>query len=252
MNTAIITGAGAGLGLEFVRRLEQDFPEVEQVWLIGRTAARLEQAAALLQRAEGKIVALDLCSLPDLEALERLLEEEKPRVTLLVNNAGCGALGNVGEGAWNTQTAMVDLNVRALTAVCAMAVPYLAEGGCVINLSSIASFCPNPRMTVYSATKFYVSAFSRGLGQELKGKGITVTAVCPGPMDTTFLDAGDIRGNSKMFEMLPYCDPVKVAKGACAAAKAGRAVYTPRGFFKFYRVLAKVLPQRLMVKFTKT
>lgn len=252
MNTAIITGAGAGLGLEFVRRLEIDFPEVEQVWLIGRTAARLEQAAALLHKAEGKIIPLDLCSLPDLGALERLLEEEKPQVTVLVNNAGCGMLGNIGETPWTAQTRMVDLNVRALTAVAALTVPYMVQGGHIINMSSIASFCPNPRMTVYSASKSYVSAFSRGLGRELKGKGITVTAVCSGPMDTPFLDAAAIRGNSKMFEMLPYCDPVKVAKGAYAAARAGRAVYTPRGFFKFYRVLAKVLPQRVMVKLTGT
>ena len=71
-------------------------------------------------------------------------------------------------------------------------------------------------------------------------------------MSTEFLDIAGIRGNSKTFELLPYCDPVKVAKGAYKAVKKGRAVYTPRAFFKFYRILAKILPQSLMVKFAKT
>ena len=145
---------------------------------------------------------------------------------LLVNNAGCGYLGNVGEGELADQTRMADLNIRALTAVTHLVLPYMGKGGRIVNVSSIASFCPNPRMTVYSSTKAYVSSFSRGLGEEVRPRGITVTAVCPGPMATEFLDVGGIKGNSKTFEVLPYCDPVKVVAGTYAAAKAGRAVYT--------------------------
>ena len=252
MKTAIITGASTGLGLEFVRHLETEFPDIESVWLIARGEKGLREAAALLKRAKGKVLPLDLCTGEGLSELESLLSREEPDLALLVNNAGMGALGNVGEGDWSVQKAMADLNVSALTAVTALAVPYMDRGGHIINVSSIASFCPNPRMTVYSASKSYVSAFSRGLGEELKPRGISVTAVCSGPMDTEFLDKADIRGKSKTFEVLPYCDPVKVARGSYAAAKRGRAVYTPRAFFKFYRVLAKVLPQKLMIQFTKT
>ena len=252
MKTAIITGASAGLGVEFVRQLEGAFPEVECVWLIARSEQKMQEAAKALQRAQAKIIPLDLCDEGSFAQLEQLLAAEKPEVTLLVNNAGCGYLGNVGEGALDLQTRMVDLNVRALTAVTHLVLPYVAQGGRIINLSSIASFCPNPRMTVYSATKSYVAFFNRGLGVELKPRGITVTAVCPGPMATEFLDVGGIAGNSKTFDILPYCDPAKVVAGAYKAAKAGRAVHTPRGFFKFYRVLAKIVPQPLMIKFTKT
>ena len=252
MKTAIVTGASAGLGMEFVRQLEENFPEVEQVWLIARSADKLEETARLLRRAQARCIPLDLCREESFGALATRLEEERPEVVVLVNNAGCGQLGNVGETPLAPQTRMADLNVRALTAVTHLTVPYLAKGGRVINLSSIASFCPNPRMTVYSATKAYVSAFSRGLGDELRSRGVTVTAVCPGPMATDFLGAADISGNSRTFEVLPYCDPVRVAKGSYAAAKAGRAVYTPRGFYKLYRVIAKLLPQRLMIQFTRT
>lgn len=252
MGTALITGATAGLGLEFVRTLEECFPDVDRVWLIARGEDKLLQAASLLRRCSVRILPLDLCRMEDLTRLERALKEEAPSLSLLVNNAGCGVLGNVGEGDWTAHTRMVDLNLRALTAVTALSVPYLVRGGHIINLSSIASFCPNPRMTVYSAGKSYVSAFSRGLGVELKDRGVSVTAVCPGPMDTPFLASAGIKGNSQTFDTLPYCDPAKVARGAYAAAKKGRAVYTPRGFYKLYRVLAKLLPQRLMIHFTKT
>lgn len=252
MKTAIITGASAGLGVEFVRQLEGAFPEVECVWLIARSEQKMQEAAKALRRVQAKIIPLDLCDEGSFAQLEQLLAAEKPEVTLLVNNAGCGYLGNVGEGELAVQQRMVDLNVRALTAVTHLVLPYVAQGGRIINLSSIASFCPNPRMTVYSSTKAYVSSFNRGLSVELKPRGITVTAVCPGPMATEFLDVGGIAGNSKTFDILPYCDPAKVVAGAYKAAKAGRAVHTPRGFFKFYRVLAKIVPQPLMIKFTKT
>ena len=252
MKTAIITGASAGIGREFVRQIGDVFPEVECYWLIARRLDKLEEMA---QTLEGKTVVclpLDLCDSMSFMAYQEKLRTEEPEVVLLVNNAGCGYLGNVGEMDTATQTRMVDLNVRALTAVTNMTIPFMAPGSCILNVSSIASFCPNPRMTVYSSTKAYVSSFTVGLAEELKPKGITVTAVCPGPMATEFLDVGKIAGNSKMFETLPYCDQVQVAGGALRAARAGRTIYTPRLFYKFYRVLAKVTPVKLMVKFAKT
>ncbi len=252
MKTAIITGASAGLGLEFVAQLEENFPEIDRVWLISRTAAKLEEAAKLLKHAEARLLPLDLCSEADIDVLEAELAREKPDVYLLINNAGCGNLGNIGESSWKTETRMVDLNIRALTAVSTVCVPHIARGGKIINISSIASFCPNPRMTVYSSSKSYVSAFSRGLGEELRPKGITVTAVCSGPMGTEFLDIAGIRGNSKTFDTLPWCEPKKVVAGSYKAVKAGKAVHTPRAFFKLYRIIAKILPQRIMVKFAKT
>ena len=185
-------------------------------------------------------------------AYQEKLRQDEPEVVLLVNNAGCGYLGNLGEMDAAGQKRMTDLNVTALTAVTNLVLPYMARGGHIINVSSIAAFCPNPRMTVYSSTKAYVSSFSRGLHEELRERGVGVTAVCPGPMDTEFLDLAGISGNSKTFETLPHCDPVKVVAGTYRAARAGKVIYTPTAFFKLYRVLAKIFPQRLMVKLAKT
>ena len=147
---------------------------------------------------------------------------------------------------------MLDLNIRALTAITRLVLPYMPNGSHIINMSSIASFVPNPRMTIYSATKSFVSAFSRGLHEELKPRKISVTSICSGPMDTEFIRLGRIKGQSKTFDILPYCDPKKVVRNGLLAARRGQAVYTPRAFYKLYRGIAKVLPQCLMIKFTKT
>lgn len=252
MRTAIITGASAGLGEEFTKQAAAAFPEIESFWLIARREERLHLLADRLAGRRVLCLPLDLCDRSSFAALEEKLRQEKPEVTLLINNAGCGYLGNVGEAATEKQIRMTDLNVTALTAVTNLALPYMSAGGRIINVSSIASFCPNPRMTVYSATKAYVSAFTRGISEELKGKGITATAVCPGPMKTEFLDVGGITGKSTTFRLLPYCKPARVVAGTLAAAKAGKVFYTPTGFYRLYRGVSSVLPQKWMIKATRT
>lgn len=252
MKTAIVTGASSGLGREFVRQLEDVFPEVECYWLIARRADRLEELAAAVPEKQVECLSMDLCDTMSFMAIQEKLNAQKPEIVLLVNNAGCGYLGRVGEADTASQTRMIDLNLRALTAITNMTVPFMGPGSRILNVSSIASFCPTPRMTVYSSTKAYVSSFTVGLAEELKPKGITVTAVCPGPMKTEFLEVGNITGHSRTFENLPYCDQVRVAGGALRAARAGWTIYTPKLFYKFYRILAKATPVKLMVKLTKT
>lgn len=252
MKTAIITGASSGLGTEFVRQLKAQFPDIDSYWLIARRADRLQALADALPDIQVKPISLDLTDGAALETYQALLEQEKPHVALLIGCAGCGILGDFAESRLPEQLRMIDLNIRALTGVTYLTLPYMPQGGRIINISSIASFVPNARMTVYSASKAYVSFLSRGLYEELKPRGISVTAVCPGPMETEFLSVGRISGNSKTFDRLPYCDPKKVVKGALAASKARRAVYTPRGFYKFYRVLSGLVPHAILVHAAKT
>jgi short-subunit dehydrogenase len=251
MKIAIVTGASSGLGREFARQLVAEYPEVEQLWLIARRKDKLEEVAASLSRP-AVCLALDLCDPMSFTAFQEKLLSEQPEVHLLVNDAGCGYLGNLGETDTALETRMIDLNLRALTAITNLTIPYIPRGGRIINVSSIASFCPNARMTVYSSTKAFVSHFTVGLSEELRKKGISVTAVCPGPMSTEFCDVGNITGNSAMFATLPYCDQVHVAHGTLMAAKHRRTIYTPTVFYKIFRLVAKLVPVKLMTKFTKT
>ncbi len=251
MKIAVITGASAGLGREFLRAIPEYFPEIEEYWLISRSREKLETAAAEY-KIKTKIFPLDLTIDASYGKLEREYDILKPEIALLINNSGCGFLGDVGQGELSRQTTMIDLNLKGLTAVTHLSIPYMTRGSHIINVSSIASFCPNPRMTVYSSTKAFVTAFNFGLGEELKPLGITSTAVCPGPMDTDFIYSGGIKGESNTFDILPYCSPKKVAEGALKSAKKGNRVYTPKFFYKIYRFIAKILPTNLMIKFTKT
>lgn len=251
MKIAVITGASAGLGREFLRALPEYFPEIEEYWLISRSREKLEDAAAEC-KIRTKIFPLDLTLDESYGKLEREYDILKPEIALLINNSGCGFLGDVGQGELSRQTVMIDLNLKGLTAVTHLSIPYMTRGSRIINVSSIASFCPNPRMTVYSSTKAFVTAFNFGIAEELRPLGITSTAVCPGPMDTDFIYAGGIKGKSKTFDTLPYCKPTKVAAGALKAAKKGRAVYTPTPFYKLYRFIAKIIPTKLMIKAAKT
>ena len=245
MKTAILTGASSGLGIQFARQLKRVFPEVEELWLIARRQDRLEALAAELTDLKTVVLPLDLCREESFTALRERL------VVLLLNNAGCGYLGNVGDGPLARQTTMIDLNVRALTAITHLVLPYMKAGAHILNTSSIASFCANAKLNTYSATKAYVSSFTRGLSYELRNRGISATAVCPGPMATEFVTVGGITGNSPEFERLPYCDPQQVALSAMTAARHGHVFYTPTAFYKVYRVAAKLLPHALVVRWAK-
>lgn len=251
MSIAILTGASAGLGKSFFKSLITRHPDLDGIWLIARRKERLEQMAED-SPVPVTVLPLDLVDTASYDALAEKLKAEDAKVKILINNAGLGELDNVADSTWPVQSRMVDLNCRALTAVTTVVLPYMERGSFIVNVCSIASFCPNTRMTVYSSTKAYVMSFTKGLREELKPLGINVLAVCPGPMKTEFLDVANIAGRSKMFKTLPYSDPDAVADKAMVAAAKGRCVYTHLFLFKFYRVLAKIVPHSLMMKFCKT
>ena len=253
MKIAVVTGASSGLGEEYVRVISEKYDEIEEIWVIARRTERLE---ALEERFPNKKIfpiSLDLTKNDSYDTLASMLESEKPEIKILVNNAGFGTLGDFDTMDMNTQTRMVDLNNRALTAVTSLSLPYMKKGSFAVNVCSIASFAPNPRMTVYCSTKAYVLSFSKSLRFELKKKGVNVLAVCPGPMDTEFLPAAGIeKGSSHTFDTLPRVNPSTAAEKSLYYASKGRGIYTPRIFFKFYRLLAKVLPHGLVMHLSKT
>ena len=249
---ALITGASRGLGQELAAAAAAAMPELDELWLVSRSAVVSAELSAACGGKPLRALCLDLCDPSSFAALREQLAESEADIRLLVNNAGCGYLSSVADSPARWIAAMTDLNVRALSLVTNLALPHMTAGSHILNISSIASFCPTPRMTVYSASKAYVTAFSRGLREELRSRDISVTAACPGPMATSFLDTGRIRGNSRTFDRLPYCQPAQVARGSIQAALRGRAVYTPRLFYKLYRGLTKVLPQALAVKIAGT
>lgn len=255
MKIGIITGASSGLGREFALNAAKMYADLDELWLIARRKERLE-ALANEVNAIGCMavpIALDICAVDAVSTIENMLINGKGKISLLINNAGVGSLGNVAEMPVDSQTKMIDLNVKALTALTTMALKYMERGAEIINVCSIAAFAPNTRLTVYSSTKAYVLSYTKGLREELKSLGINCCCVCPGPMKTEFLDIANITGSgSKAFAMLPYCDANDVAKKAIKASKKHKCVYTNKLFYKFYRLVAKLLPHGIVMKMSKT
>lgn len=249
VTVAIVTGASSGLGRAYARSIPELFPQVDEIWLVARREEALREVGAGLG-VPFRVLALDMAR-QGTGALAQLLEETRPRVEILVNNAGFGLLGDFDAMPGEGIGPMIRLNCEALALWAWAALPYMGKGSFILNTCSIAAFVPNPRMALYSATKAFVFSLSKALRYELKGRGINVLAACPGPMDTNFLEAAGIPGNSKTFERLPRVHPERVARGSLRAAARGRAVYTQRLLYKVYRVLGKLLPHNWLMPLSK-
>ena len=252
MKIAVITGASAGLGTEYAKAVDKMRNDIEEIWLIARRKDRLQEVAKSLNK-QVRILDFDITNEQNLSDYVNLLKTEKADVKLLINNAGFGKLGLFYEISKDDNAGMIRLNCEALTVMANVTLPFMNENAEIINTCSIASFAPNARMAVYSSTKAYVMSFSRALRAELKGRKINCLAVCPGPMDTEFLGlAGIQKGTSHTFDTLPRDNPKQVAENSLKASKKRKAVFADHIFYKFYRVLAKILPTNLVMKMAKT
>ena len=184
MKIAVITGASAGIGREFVRAVDRE-ERFDEIWVIARRLERLEALAAECRNPIRPVV-LDLADLKNVEEYRALLEREQPEIGLLINAAGCGVFGPFAEKDLKKQLDSATLNSLALTAMCHVSLPYMREGARIVNLGSNSAWQPVPYKTVYGASKSYVLNFSRSLGRELKPRKIHVMCVCPGWIKTEF------------------------------------------------------------------
>lgn len=250
MNIAIITGASSGLGFEYIKLLDKK--GYDELWLIARREQKLSLIASQCE-TNCRIIPMDMTLDNSHHHFSKLLNELKPNIKLMINNAGFGKLGYFEDIDAESTSGMIRLNCEALTLFTHSAIPFMKKGSEIINISSIASFVPNARMAVYSSTKAYVTSFSRALRYELKRKKIKVLAVCPGPMDTEFLPVANIeKGTSLTFDTLPRVSPATIAKKSLIASKKGKAIYTGRLFYKFYRFLSRIIPYKILMKLAAT
>ena len=252
MKIAVITGASSGLGREYALETAKSRDNIDEIWLIARREDKLKETAKDIKKPV-RILSLDITDGGAQSRYKELLNEQKPEVALLINNAGFGRLGDFDKIGAETGGGMVRLNCEALTVMTSVTLPFMTAGGEIINTCSIAAFAPNTRMAVYCSTKAYVLSLSKALRSELKGRKINVLAVCPGPMDTEFLPvAGIAPGSSHTFDTLPRVKPAVMAQKSLALSAKKKGVYTNLLFYKFYRVIAKILPHSIVMKMCAT
>jgi len=186
--TALITGASAGIGREVAKLFAADHFNLA---LVARNGTRLAQFADELQRQFGitaKSFPLDLTDQSAPQLLFDQLARENIAIDVLVNNAGYGIRGAFSEIATDESLGQIQLNIAALTHLTKLFLAPMLErhSGKILNVASTAGFQPGPLMAVYYATKAYVISFSEALANELEGTGVSVTCLCPGPTDTEF------------------------------------------------------------------
>lgn len=200
MKIAVITGASSGMGRDFVFAIDKEY-ELDEIWVIARREERLVE---LQKDCRSKIrpLALDLLKRESIYEYKALLEAEKPEVQVLINAAGFGLFGTFTEMDMDKQMDIVDLNSRALIAMCHATIPYMPKGSKLINLASNSSWQPVPYINVYGSSKAFVMNFSRALGVEVKAQGIHVMAVAPGWIKTEFFDTAVHDDTIKYYDRL--------------------------------------------------
>ena len=245
-NIAIVTGASSGIGREFVKLLLKR-TEIDEIWIIARNADRLQSMVAEFGD-KLKSVPMDMSNIEQIKSLTDTLKNADAKISFLINSAGFGKFGSCSDVGIDESVNMINLNISGLVAMGLVCVPFMMRRSRIINIASQASFQPLPYLNVYSATKAFVRNYSRALNVELKERGITVTAVCPGWMDTAFIDRGKTNATKTVRRFVNMTTPDVVAAKALRDSLRGHDISTYSLYVKFNRLIAKLLPQRLMMK----
>lgn len=247
MKIAIVTGASSGMGREFIMQIADRFNGIGEIWAIARRQERMEELSPLVP-VKLRPFAIDLTDERKLMRLQDILFEEKPEVKWLINAAGYGKIGTVGSVSMEDEAGMLDLNCKALCAVTHMVIPYMTENSRIVQFSSAASFLPQPKFAIYAATKSFVLSYSRALNEELKPKGIFVTAVCPGPVRTEFFNVAETTGRIPLYKKVVMADPKKVVRLALRDSMMGRPVSVYGITMKSLRLLCKTMPHSIVLR----
>jgi uncharacterized protein len=242
----LITGASTGIGAELARIFAAND---HRVVLVARRVERLSALADEIVSAGGAppiVIACDLERADACDILAGALSAQDVEVEFVVNNAGFGMLGEACVLDRGQQIGMVDVNVRALTDLSLrFSESIIRHGGGILNVASIASYLPGPCMAVYYASKAYVLSFTEALHQELRPKGVRVTALCPGPVPTEFQERAGVQPgfDSRILNM----SAAAVALAGYRGLMAGKRVVLPGLAMKIIPLLLRFAPRPIVL-----
>jgi uncharacterized protein len=254
--TAVITGASSGIGREFARQLA---PRASALMLVARRRDRLEELKTELL-ARSPVLRVEICE-TDLSNLEQTMAfakslAEQP-IDFLINNAGLGDLGPFANADPQRVNEQVQVNMLALTALTRAVLPRMIaqKRGAILNVSSSAGFLPLPGFAVYAATKAYVTSLSEAIRAEARGQGISVTALCPGPVTTEFTQMADRHHRPRSYGFSVVRVQVeKVARLGLEAIERDEAMVIPGLAMKMGMAITRMTPLamlRLLTRFTR-
>lgn len=214
MKVAVITGASSGMGREAARMIDRIYEDgIDEIWLIARRLERLQKVADVLQH-KSYLLPCDLSNESDFAKLKLEFDLATPEIVMLVNAAGFGIVGDFADSDMSEQDGMIKTNCEALVKMTHLALPFMPDNSRIINFASSAAFVPQAGFSIYAATKSFVLSFSRSLNTELSKRNISVTAVCPGPVETEFFDIAEKNGTNFKFKKLFMAKPEAVVSKA--------------------------------------
>jgi short-subunit dehydrogenase len=248
-STCLVTGASSGIGAEIARRLAA---RGHGVTLTARRKERLVALAGELKDAYGVRADTVVCDLASAAARRRMMATVEKRgleVEVLVNNAGFGSAGRFQELDQEAELEMVRTNVEAVVDLCGSYVPEMAKRGrgAILNVASVAAYQPVPRQATYAATKAFVLSFSEAISRDLRGTGVSVSALCPGPTKTEFGTAAGIPDEYFEIPGLVLSAEQMAAAGVSAMDK-GRRVAVPGPTNVAGALGGRLLPRRLVLE----
>lgn len=244
---AIITGASGGLGREFVRELNPDI-NLDEIYVLGRNEDRLNSLATEFGN-KIKPYIIDLSDRNQIKEFEKYLKEQDVDIKILINNAGYAKFCSYDDISVEQSLDMIDVNVSAIVVLSLVCIPYMQKGSHIINISSQAGFQPLPYMNIYASSKAFVKNYSQALNVELKSRGITVTAVCPGWIKTPFFDRAKVNAPNSPRHFWFTVTPDVVAKKALNDAYKGKDTSVYGLYVNICRILTKILPEKVIMKF---
>lgn len=250
--TALITGASSGLGMEFAKIFSR---EGYDLVIVARREGALYKLRLQLETEYHNHVEVFACDLSEEDAAYEIFNftlEKNIQVDVLVNNAGFGDFGNFWTVDSQRQRDLLQVNIVSLVQLTRYFMPGMTERhyGKILNLSSVASFCAGPKMSLYYASKEFVRSFSEAIAEEAKGTGVSVTALCPGPTATGFEKAAEMK-NSKMFTFFHPATAREVAEAGYKAMMQKKVLRYYGISTKLMNIGARIAPRSISRKFAK-
>jgi len=249
--SALITGASAGIGREIARQLAT---RARTLVLVARREQRLNELRDELRSRNAQLQVhtrvVDLCEKSQIDELLRWLEQNKIEIDFLINNAGLGDYGTVATSDIERDDRIIQVNIAAVTFLTSRLLPPMIERkrGAILNVSSSAGFLPIPGMAVYAASKAFVNSFTEALRAELPtSSGVTVTALCPGPVHTEFGEVAKRPGREpERGPEITYVSVEQTARDALAAIESGKPLIVPGIVMKFAMFLVRIMPMPIL------
>ena len=246
--TALITGASSGIGLELAKIFARNKNDLV---LVARSAEKLNELAEELRKENVRVevIVADLSLVDAPQKVFNSIQQKNISIEFLVNNAGFGDFGFFVEADWEKTASMIGVNIMTLTHLTHLFLPSMIKKGFgrIMNLASTAAFQPGPLMSVYYASKAYVLHFSEAIGNELRGTGVKVTALCPGATESGFQAASNME-KSKLVKGKKLPTSKEIAEFGYKAMMRGKAVAIPGVFNYLLAQTPRFSPRGLVVK----